>query len=173
MYQKAMNAYLYLPLTSAHPLSIIRGMIYSMLRKYDEQNSHRKHYIEMTVLLFRRLAACGWDTALLQRIFNDATAKFETKFLSRTQERKVNLDNGRNRIFIHIEYHPNGIPRKEIRLAYQETCGDAFQDLTIENGGIIQTTETTIDYSRPQNLRYPLTSAKLCEGKGRGVSAFL
>ena len=126
----------------------------------------------MTVLLFRRLAMRGWDTTLLQRIFNDATAKVATKCPSRAQERKVNPDNGRNRIFIHTEYHPNGILQKEIRLAYHETCGDAFQDLETENGSSIQITETTIAYSRPHNLRDLLPSAKLCDGKGRGVSAF-
>ena len=66
IYQKAMNLYLYLPPTSAHPLSVICGMIYGILRKYDKQNSHQRHYIETTVLLFRRLATRGWDTTLLQ-----------------------------------------------------------------------------------------------------------
>ena len=51
LYQKEMNIYLYLPPTSAHPLSVIHGMICGMLRKYDEQNSHRKHNIKMSVLL--------------------------------------------------------------------------------------------------------------------------
>ena len=51
-YHKEMNLYLYLPLTSAHPLSVIRGMIYGMLINYDEQNSHQRHCIETTVLLF-------------------------------------------------------------------------------------------------------------------------
>ena len=66
----------------------------------------------MTVFLFVRMAARGWDTSLLQRIFNNSSKKFETKFLSRTKEKKVNPDNGQNRIFIHTEYHPNDIPRK-------------------------------------------------------------
>ena len=93
-YQKAMNISLYLPPTSAHPLSVIRNMIYGMLRKYDKHNSHQKHYIEMTVFLFQRLAACGWDTTLLQRIYNDASAKVETKGPLQTQDRKENPDNG-------------------------------------------------------------------------------
>ena len=100
-YQKAMNHYLYIPPTSSHPLIVIHGMIYVMLRKYDKKNSHRKHYMKTTVILFRRMSACGWYTALLQRIFNDASAQIETKCPSQTQERKVNPNNGRNQVFIH------------------------------------------------------------------------
>ena len=111
-YQKSMNIYLYFPPTYAHPLSVIRVMVYLMLRKYDKQNSHQKHYIEMTVLLFQRLIARGWDTTLLQCIFNDASAKVNTKCTSRDQERKVNTDDRQKRILIHTEYHPIGILRK-------------------------------------------------------------
>ena len=39
-YQKAMNLYLYLSPTSAHPPSVIYGMIYGMLINDDKQNSH-------------------------------------------------------------------------------------------------------------------------------------
>ena len=58
-YQKAMNLYLYLPPKSAHPLGVIHGMICVMLIKYNKQNSRQKQYIEMTVLLFRKLATHG------------------------------------------------------------------------------------------------------------------
>ena len=84
-YQKAINIYLYPPTTFSHPLSTICGMIYGTLRKYNEQNNHQKHYIEMTVLLFRRLAAHGWDNGLLQHIFNDTSEKVETKCPLRMQ----------------------------------------------------------------------------------------
>ena len=84
-YQKEIKLYLYLPLTSSHLLSLIRGMIYGMLRNYDEQNNYRKHYIETTVLLFQRLATRGWDTALLQSIFNDGFKKVQTNCHSKTQ----------------------------------------------------------------------------------------
>ena len=174
-FQKAMNLYLYLPATSAHPPSVIRGMIYGLLRKYREQNTHREHYIKMAVLLFRRLLARGWDEALLKNLFDNASTKVETLRTSRTQERKdaTNDETRRQRLFIHSEYHPDGIPKKKIRQAFKETCGDAFQDLATENGGTMKITETTICYSRPKNLCDLLTSAKLKEVKGRGVSTFV
>ena len=71
-------------------------MIYNMLKNYDEKSSHQKNYIEMAVLLFQRLAARGWDTTLLQHIFNDDNAKVETKYPFKSQERKLNPDDGRN-----------------------------------------------------------------------------
>ena len=66
----------------------------------------------MTVLLFRRLYARRWDTTLLQRIFNDTSEKVKKKCPLRKQGRRVNPQNGQNRIFINTKYHPNGIPRK-------------------------------------------------------------
>ena len=56
-FQNAMNLYLYLPATSAHPPSVIRSMIYGLLQTYYKQNTHREHYLETTVLLYKRLMA--------------------------------------------------------------------------------------------------------------------
>ena len=153
-----------------HPPIVILGMIYGLLRKYREQNTHREHYIEMTVLLYRRLRARGWEAALLKSLFEDATAKVELQRPSKTHERN-NTTDGR-RIFIHTEFHPAGIARKKIRQAYMDTCGDAFLELNTENGGTMKLIDTTIAYSRPKNLRDLLTSAKLREVEGRGVSTF-
>jgi hypothetical protein len=132
-FQKVMNLYLYIPPHSAHSPSVIRGMTYGLLRKYHEQNTHREDYIELTVLLFRRLRARGWDAGLLKSIFNDASAKVETPHPSKTQERNDNDEEKRKqRLFIHAEYHPNGILRKELRIAFKATFGNAFQDLETE-----------------------------------------
>ena len=125
------------------------------------------------MLLFRRLRARGWDAGLLKSIFDDASAKVETPHPSKTKERNDNDEEKRKqRLFIHAEYHPNGIPRRELRIAFKATCGDAFQDLETENGGHLKITETTIAYSRPKNLGDLLTSAIHREVEGRGVSTF-
>ena len=169
-FQKAMNLYLYLPATSAHPPSVIRGMIYGLLQTYYEQNTHREHYLETTVLLYKRLLARGWESALLKRLFDDASDKVERQLPSKTKRKKDPGEKRRNRLFLHTEYHPAGVPRREVRRAYMETCGDAFQDMETANGGRLRIPETTIAYSRPKNLRDLLTSAKLIEVEGREVS---
>lgn len=154
-YQKAMHVYVYLPPHSAHPPSVIRVMVYGLLRKYKEQNTHRKHYIEIAVLIFQRLVARGWDRALLQSIFKDATERLEIMQPSKLQERKKIDDNQRRRqIFIHTEYHRGGMPRKEIRQAFRATCGDAFRNLETEDGGMMQIEETIIAYCIPVPRTY-------------------
>ena len=149
--------------------------MYGLLRKYHEQNTHRRDYLHMVTKLFVRLRARGWDTALLKNLFFDATAKVEATTLSdgARPSNKKQHGNHQRRIFIHTEYHPNGIPRHQLRKAYMETCGEAFTDLETDNGGRLRIADTTIAYSRPPNLKDLLTSAKLKEGAGRGVSTFL
>ena len=128
----------------------------------------------MTVLLFQRLTARWWENALPQRILNDASEKVDTKclFQENAREKGKSWQRTRPDFYSHKIYYPNGISREEIRPAYRETCGDTFQDLTTENGGRIQIKETTIAYSRPQNLRDLLILAKLCEGQVRRVLPF-
>ena len=69
------------------------------------------------------------------------------------------------RIFLHWEYHPNDISRKNVRAIYNDTCKELFEDAL----GIKQ---TTIAYSRPKNLKDVLTKAKLHQAPGREASKF-
>ena len=108
-YQRSINLYLYLTPSWVHPLSLIRRMIYGMLIKNDEHKCHWKHYIGITVLLLWRLAMHGWDTTLLQRTFNEASEKVETKYPTQTNKKTGYHNNGKHRIFIYTEYHSNGI----------------------------------------------------------------
>ena len=60
-YQKAMNLYLYLPPSSAHPRSCIKGTIFGPINHYYTQNTYRKDYIEFVVLLYQRILEQGWS----------------------------------------------------------------------------------------------------------------
>ena len=69
---KAMNLYLYIPQTSAHPLGMIKGVIFSLVKNFKHQNLEKTDYIKMVTLLFRRLIARGWSFDYLLTIFIDA-----------------------------------------------------------------------------------------------------
>lgn len=69
-YQKQMNLYLYLYLhhASAHPLGVLKGMVYGCMQQYYLQNSRHSEdsdYLKMIRLPLRRLVARGHYRALL------------------------------------------------------------------------------------------------------------
>ncbi|KAL7533528.1 hypothetical protein ACHAWF_004529 [Thalassiosira exigua] len=68
-------------------------------------------------------------------------------------------------LFVHWEYHPNDIPRKQIRAIYDDTLKDTLANTL----GIKQ---TTIAFSRPENIRELLTRAKLHQAPGQPASKY-
>jgi len=76
-FQKAMNLYLYLPPSSAHTRSVIKGLIYGLMSHYKAQNTYRRDYIFFTMLLFCCLLACGWQHEVIYPTFIDAAERLE------------------------------------------------------------------------------------------------
>ena len=71
----------------------------------------------------------------------------------------------RERLFIHMKYHPRGITRQQIRAAFDRTCHN-FRDTAAE------VKQVTIAFSRPTNLRDELVLARLFQPAGRETSTF-
>ena len=72
--------------------------------------------------------------------------------------------------FLHLEYHPNDIPRKKVRELFSETCVPLFTR-EIKDGGI-EIKRIIVAYSRPRNLRDLLQKAKVYQAKGGEVSTY-
>ena len=166
-FQKAMNLYQYIPPHSAHPPGMIKGIVYGLLRNYFKQNSSESDYIQMAVLLWRRLVARGWNRTYIKSLILSA----DSKLRSAESQPSTHTPNNRrppptrDRLFLHLEYHPNGMPRREIRRVYDSTCGELLESRL----GIKQ---TTIAYSRPKNVRDILVRAKLHQAPGREASTY-
>ena len=117
-------------------------------------------YLEMIRLLFLRMKARGHDPSSLKKMFMSAANKLELKAPKPKEQGDSN-----NRLFIHMQYHPNGISRQEIRAAFEETC-DSFRGTAAEVGKV------TVAFSRPPNLKDKLTSARLHEVPGKEASTY-
>ena len=100
------------------------------------------------------------DAKLTKRL----TTKPLTSLTSPNPTTESKLTN-HERIFLNWEYHPNDIPRKNVRAIFNDTCKELFDDAL----GIKQ---ITIAYSRPKNLKDVLTKAKLYQVPGREASKF-
>lgn len=165
-FQKDLNLYQYIMPTSAHPPWMMPGIIYSLMKKYKRQNTYEHDYNDMAVKLFKRHVARGWDRATMKRYILDADER-----LRRPKPPTTNLapsvpsTDNKDRLFLHMEYHPNDIPRRHVRAIYDDICKDTFE----KRLGIKQ---LTIAYSRPRNVKDLLTRAKLHQAPGKPVSKY-
>ena len=65
-YQKPLNLYQYICPNSAHPPWMLKGIVFSMLKRYYYQNSHLEDFWKIAMLLYKRLKDQGWDRKTLE-----------------------------------------------------------------------------------------------------------
>jgi hypothetical protein len=167
-YQKAMNLYLYLPPSSAHPRGCIKGIIYALISRYHAQNTHREDYIHFVRLLYRRLRDRGWDNDTIYPIFMEVATKMESRGKLPAVASSDNTcdDEMDKTIFIHLQYHTHDISRKQIRILWDKYCREVFQEeIGIERA--------IIAYSRPRNIGEYVTQAKLHQASGETSSTIM
>jgi len=144
-FQKPTNLYLYIPSGSAHPPSCLKGLISGELRRYWIQNGV-KDFQEILAKFIHRLTLRGHKLEDLTQIFQQAAAQLELK---QTYTNSASANN-KNTLFIHWQFHPQGIQRRELRQLYDNLL-KPYLDFD----------KVTIAVSRPKNLRDLLTNAKL------------
>lgn len=167
-YQKEMNLYLYIPPASAHPAGCIKGTVYGLVRRYHAQNTSHHDFVHFVRLLYRRLLLRGWERSLMRKLILEActSAKRNAHTLAAPPTLAQGLQDEENRLFIHLEFHPEDIPRKRVQELYQLHCGEALRaELRIER--------PTIAYSRPKNIGDLITKAKLHQAPGQTSSTIL
>ena len=166
-YQKEMNLYQYLPPHSCHPLSTLKGMIYSLMRTYFKQNTYQQDYINTVILMFHHLLARGWDRYTLKDTILAADVKLQQLDLQVNPQENQAITAppppGES-LFFHLPYHPHDIPRRRLRQLYNYHCQEAFSTLLPIN-------KFTIAYSRHKNLKEHLTQARLHQASNKEASA--
>ena len=68
-YQKPTNLYQYTSNNSAHPARMIRGIIYSMLKRYYQQNTSEDDYWKVAMAFYNHLKYRGWNRKTLEKYF--------------------------------------------------------------------------------------------------------
>ena len=168
-YQKPMNLYLYLPSSSAHSDGMIKGVIHGRLRAYKEQNTYYADYLKFARLLYKRLIARGWSPSYLKPIFLKAHAKLKAIATQPTSEPStpptVNTSAKLRKLFLHLQYHPEDVPRRVIRGLYDTYCAKFGELLGVE--------PITIAYSRAENIGDLATGARLYQAPGLPASHYM
>ena len=165
---KPMNLHLYIPPHSAHPLGVLKSLIFGNVLRYWNQNTHRHDFIEATSAFYGHLLNRGYTPEKLTPIFQEAAATIDTRSLrlikrSASNHEPLTADTKSN-LFLHWEYHPRDIPRQLIRKVFNDTIMPALIDSPIS------VTRITIAYSTPRSLAQCLTKTQLREPDGHRVS---
>ena len=117
----------------------------------------------MALLLFQRHVARGWNQSVMRDFILQADAKLQSATPSRSSQ-APSLSN-KERLFIHLEFHPNDISRNAVREIYDRHCKEVFEKTL----GIQQ---VTVAYSRAPNIKETLTRAKLHQAPGKPASKY-
>jgi hypothetical protein len=113
-YQKSLNLYLYIPPRSAHPPSCLKGLISGELRRYWLQNSPDNFKI-IVIKFIESLIDRGHSLQDLTPLFTNAAAT-----LANEAHRSPPMPHSKV-LYIHWVFHPNGLQRSDIRMAYNKT----------------------------------------------------
>ena len=155
-----MNLHLYIPPMSEHPPGCIRGTIFGLIGRYYKQNTSSQDFVHFSGLLYQRTLDRGWDRDLIRGLILEATTRAENKSTSRTPKKEENL---KEILFLHLEYHKDGISRDQIRAVFQ----DHLQKICHDDLGIKR---CIVAYSRPLNIGDYVTRAKLHQAPGKSAS---
>ena len=165
-YQKPQNPYLYLPPHSAHAPGIMKGVIYGQLRTYYRQNTEYSDFVKISRLFFKRLVSQGWDQAVLKNLFTTAFNKLNQQLENPPPPPANDQPDRVGRLFFHLTFHPNDMPRREIRQIFTET----LEEVVREAADIEQ---FTVAYSKPTTIGSRIAKAAMFEVEGREVSKYL
>jgi hypothetical protein len=101
-YQKPLNLHLYLPQSSAHPPSVLKGLIYGNIRRFWIQNSKMSDYRLLVGNFFNHLMNQGHNSKGLHKLFLDASKNLSN---NKTTEAE-NEDSKTKRNFFLVQFHP-------------------------------------------------------------------
>jgi hypothetical protein len=165
LYEKALNLYLYLPAHSAHPPGVVKGLTAGMQGRFIELNSCPIQQRTCSKKFLNRMKVRGHNTRELIPILRSTMAKYNPP-QTPLHRVPVNTLPEKNRVFLHVNYHPGDPPSRRLQAMFQEhmvhpSNEPPLPSLTNNIGYRIGIDRLTIAYHRPKNLGDLLSPRKL------------
>ena len=174
LFEKALNLYLYLPATSCHPRSVLKGLIIGLLFRIHRLTSDSTLHSNMFKQVFRRLCLRGYTPAFLLPLFERATRYITTvtepPLAPGPLARPLS-------IFLHLPFHPDDVNTLTIqrlfRQVFEPTDRLSTRLLRTPSGNTFAYDRLIIAYHRPPNLSNILCPRKFAKTNGASVSTIL
>jgi hypothetical protein len=165
-FQKMMNLYLYLCLSSTHLPGVLKGLIFGLVCHFWLQNSEPQDYTKVIQDLYQHLCSRGHTPEKLGPHFQEAAAKVDSTQLNKTTMSPTFHCNTRaKRLLFHLQYHPLEMPNSIIHDTFNCCCSHLREELKVD--GII------IAHTRQPNLRDLLCKTQLTKPEGNRASNIL
>jgi hypothetical protein len=122
-----MNFYLFCPPTSAQPPSILYGLIYGTLHRLFWQNLEFTTFEAFTLKFFKQLQAREHATSKLATLFLKAATWVDLSSIPLPKPPDTTLGGPDGTCFLHLPFHPQDAPRREIQQLFADICLPAFE----------------------------------------------
>ena len=121
-------------------------IIYKLMRNYRQQNTMTKDYNKMVIKTFQHHVARGWSKATMKEYILKAANRLNLPQTTTIQSTATQTSpTNKERLFIHMEHHPNDISKKSVRAIYKQYYKPSFESsLGIQQTIIAHTHELQI-----------------------------
>ena len=181
LHEKEHNLYLYITPHSAHPKGMLNGLIFGNTLRIHRLCSNPQQIRHNINAFYQRLINHGYHNNVLTPIFRKATynalAYLACSPKDHEKRRNDKTNKTKRTVFLHLQYHPQDPPAREIQQIWDNTVANPaghphINTMRNYNGATTPIDTLTIAYSRPPNLRHQF-SVRTIKNKGREVSSFL
>jgi len=161
LYEKPMNLHLYIPNKSAHPSSVLKGLIIGQVQRFRICNTHFNDFKSCVFDFFGHLRARGYDKEQLKPLFIDALERVNLHS-SQLPMKPKRADQAAT--VLVVDYHPRNVSTKRLHQVYKSTIArlHGYQPCHPPDAqGTIRSERLIIAHKRSRNLRDVLTSSTL------------
>ena len=178
VYEKPENLYLIIPPRSAHAPGVLKGSIIGTLYRYKRICSRIKDFYNQTEKYFHRIIARGHKPSNVQKHFRETYDYLPTM---KPKERPSSVELAaelKERIFLHLDYHPFEPNRRSIQALAQSTLLSPKNEPTLENvangfGGRVGVKRLVVAYHRTRNIKDYLIPRKFGSRPGPSASTYI
>ncbi len=170
LFEKALNLHLYLPTTTAHPPSVLKGMVHGTVKRIHRLSSDEANQRDSTRDFYIRLRQRGYTPRLLHPIFRDALAKKVTTNDKETDEPRA--------VHFHMPFHP-GNPRSfQLQHLFRHHLLRPYSGWPLymvrnHKKARLNVRRMIVAFHKPRSLRNLLFPWRLRQSPGSEVSVFL
>ena len=182
LYAKPMALYQYIPPNSCHAPGVLTGLVYGQILRIYQLCSKMDDADQELRLFHRRLVDRGYQPEVLFPIFvkgvDNATNYLSLTLVQREARKKTKVGNLDERVFFHIEYHPQNISSKTIQQLWRDIVQSppgekTFTQLKNYSGHRVPIQRLIVANHRAPNLANLLSYRKLSSRTGLKASSFI